>query len=222
MYQRPGRAVAVFPTNDNLTMVYVATPLTAFADARADLERHYLATLDRCGDLGERVRAGERAERLRTTPDQPNAFRTATGPGWALVGDAGVVLDSITAQGISNALRDAELLATAVADGFARGDLDGALAGHQRRRDAGLHAMYDLTVDMARFAPPGLGQRHLLAAIADRPAEVSRFLGMFAGMESPAAYFGGGNLLRILGARGIARLAGAAGRLAARRLCPGT
>lgn len=217
MYHRPGRAVAVFPTNDDLTMVYVAAPLAAFADARADLPAHYLATLDTCGDLGQRVRAATRVERLRTTPDQPNGFRTATGPGWALVGDAGVVLDSVTAQGISNALRDAELLAASVAAGFDRGDLDGALAGHQRRRDAGLHAMYDLTVRMARFGPPGLARRHLLAAIADRPTEVSRFLGMFAGIESPGDYFAAPNMLRILGARGLARLAGA---VAASRFCP--
>src|SRR5262249_13045335 len=54
LYQRPGRAVAVFPTNGELTMVYVAAPMTEFASARADLEAHYLRTLDLCGDLGER------------------------------------------------------------------------------------------------------------------------------------------------------------------------
>src|SRR5215475_1111544 len=69
LYQRPGRAVAAFPTNDALTMIYVAAPMTEFAAARADLERHYLRALDRCGDLGARVRSGRRAERLRTTPD---------------------------------------------------------------------------------------------------------------------------------------------------------
>ena len=95
LYQRPGRAVAVFPTNDELTMVYVAAPMTEFASARADLEGHYLRTLDMCGDLGERVRSGSRAERLRTTPDQPNTFRCSHGPGWALAGDA---FAQITAQ----------------------------------------------------------------------------------------------------------------------------
>lgn len=99
LYQRPGRAVAVFPTNDELTMVYAAAPMTEFASARADLEGHYLHSLDLCGDLGERVRSGSRAERLRTTPDQPNMFRDSHGPGWALVGDAGVVMDSVLSAG---------------------------------------------------------------------------------------------------------------------------
>jgi 2-polyprenyl-6-methoxyphenol hydroxylase-like FAD-dependent oxidoreductase len=207
LYHRPGLVVAAFPTNDNLTMVYAAAPRAGFDAERADLEAHFLAILDQCGDLGERVRAGVREERLRTAPDQPNTFRVPHGPGWALVGDAGVVMDSITAQGITNALRDAELLADAVTGG--------TLAGHRRRRDKQIKPMYDLTVALARFGPPGLAQRHLLAAIADRPAEVSRFLGAFAGIESPDRYRTPANLLRVLGARGAARLATAAaqGRL---------
>ncbi len=50
----------------------------------------------------------------------PNFFRKPFGPGWALVGDAGYNKDFITAQGISDAFRDAELCASA---------LDEALSG---------------------------------------------------------------------------------------------
>jgi flavin-dependent dehydrogenase len=44
-------------------------------------------------------------------------LRQAHGPGWALVGDAGYFKDPLTAHGITDALRDAELLANAVVDG---------------------------------------------------------------------------------------------------------
>jgi hypothetical protein len=37
-------------------------------------------------------------------------LRRATGPGWALVGDAGYFKDPLTAHGITDALRDAEFL----------------------------------------------------------------------------------------------------------------
>jgi len=67
--------VAAFPTNDDLTMIYVAAPLAEFDTFRTDVEGHYLKTLDTCGDLGDRVREGQRAERFRTTPDLPNGFR---------------------------------------------------------------------------------------------------------------------------------------------------
>jgi 2-polyprenyl-6-methoxyphenol hydroxylase-like FAD-dependent oxidoreductase len=194
LYQRAGLAVAAFPTNDGLTMVYTAAPLAGFAAARADLAGHHLAALDRCGDLGQRVRAGTRVERLRTTPDQPNRFRAAYGPGWALVGDAGVVMDSVSAQGISNALRDADLLAAALG---AQAGTEVAMRARWRTRDRGLRGMYDLTADLARFAPAGPARRRFLAAVADRPDEVTRFLAAFTGVESPSGY-GRSALLRML------------------------
>src|SRR5260370_2739953 len=113
-----GLGSPVTPAPRGLVMVYMAAPLAEFSTFRSDIEGNYLAALDSCGDLGERARGGVRAERLRTTPDQPNTFRASHGPGWALVGDAGVVMDSISAQGITNALRDAELLAEAIAAGL--------------------------------------------------------------------------------------------------------
>ncbi|MCW2907813.1 MAG: NAD(P)/FAD-dependent oxidoreductase [Actinomycetia bacterium] len=211
LYQRPGRAVAVFPTNGDLVMVYMAAPLAGFQAFRTDIEGNYLKTLDGCGDLGERVRGGARAERLRTTPDQPNTFRASHGPGWALVGDAGVVMDSISAQGITNALRDADLLTGAIVAGLGgERPLATALAGHQRRRDAAIRPMYDFTVRLARFAAPTLAQRQLLASLAGRPAEIDRFIGAFSGVVPTAEYFAPVNILRILGPRGAAGLLAAA------------
>jgi 2-polyprenyl-6-methoxyphenol hydroxylase-like FAD-dependent oxidoreductase len=206
LYQRPGRAVAAFPTNDDLTMVYVAAPRAEFDTFRADIEGNYLKTLDRCGDLGDRVRAGVRAERLRTTPDLPNLFRDAHGPGWALVGDAGVVMDPITAQGIGNALRDAERLAAAVAAGLdSSRQLDASLADYQRRRDAAVGPMYDFTADLAAFNPPRPADQQLLASLHGRPAEINRFLGVFAGITPITEYRTVRNALRLLGLRGLAK-----------------
>jgi menaquinone-9 beta-reductase len=54
-----------------------------------------------------------------------NGFlRQAYGSGWALVGDAGYFKDPLTAHGITDALRDAELLANAAAAGTAAGFAD--------------------------------------------------------------------------------------------------
>ncbi|GAA4094979.1 NAD(P)/FAD-dependent oxidoreductase [Nonomuraea soli] len=159
MYQRDGAAAAVFPTNDGLTMVYVSAPLDGFVAYRADPDGTFLGLLDGFGELGERVRSARRAERLRATPDQPNRFRVPYGPGWALVGDAGVVMDSITAQGMTNALRNAELLSLAVASGD--------FAAHHRERDRGLSRMYDLTLHLARHRP-GVAERLFFPLLARR------------------------------------------------------
>jgi hypothetical protein len=47
-------------------------------------------------------------------PGVRGQFRKAVGPGWALVGDAGYFKDPFAAHGISDAFRDAELLADSV------------------------------------------------------------------------------------------------------------
>jgi 2-polyprenyl-6-methoxyphenol hydroxylase-like FAD-dependent oxidoreductase len=202
--------VAVFPTNDELTMVYAAAPMTEFASARADLGGHYLRTLDLCGDVGERVRSASRAERLRTTPDQPNTFRCSHGPGWALAGDAGVVMDSVSAQGMTSALRDASYLSAAVVAGLGGSrPLAGALHDHQRRRDRAIRGMYDFTVGLAAFPPAAPGQRRFLAAVAADQQETDRFLGAFAGIVPPEDYFTLGTVVRILGSRGIRKLTAA-------------
>jgi hypothetical protein len=72
--------------------------------------------------------------------------------------------------------------------------------------------MYNFTIQLATFAPPRLAQRHLLASIAGRPAESDRFIGAFAGVVPVEEYFAPGNMLRILGPRGMTRIAAAAAR----------
>src|SRR5260221_14499186 len=175
------------------------------------LEGHYLRTLDLCGDLGKRVRSGRRAERLRATPDQPNTFRCSHGPGWALAGDAGVVMDSISAQGMTNALRHPSYLSAAVAAGLGGSrPLAGALHDHQRRRDRAIRGIYDFTLGLGAFPPAGPGQRHFLAVVAADHQETDRFLGAFAGIVPPEAYFTLGTAVRLLGSRGIRKLPTAA------------
>jgi 2-polyprenyl-6-methoxyphenol hydroxylase-like FAD-dependent oxidoreductase len=204
LYQRPGRAVAVFPTNGDLVMIFVEAPLSDFGAFRADTEAAYLATVDHCGDLGKRVRDGVRAERFRSTPDLPHTFRQSYGPGWALVGDAGVTMDPVSAQGITNAFRGAELLCDAVVQGLTgKRGLAAALAQYQHRRDAAFSAMYSLTAELARLRPPTPLQRRLYAELANRPGEIDRFLDVFAGVTPAKDYFMSANTLRMLGVRGL-------------------
>ena len=63
-------------------------------------------------------------------------MRKPWGDGWALVGDAGYFKDPLSTHGMTDALRDAELLARALAavlDGATESD---ALAEYQATRDA--------------------------------------------------------------------------------------
>ena len=64
-------------------------------------------------EFADRIRGAKREARFSGTA-VGNYFRKPFGPGWALVGDAGYNKDFITAQGITDAFRDAELCATAL------------------------------------------------------------------------------------------------------------
>jgi 2-polyprenyl-6-methoxyphenol hydroxylase-like FAD-dependent oxidoreductase len=204
IYGRGRRLIGAWPTNDGLVMTYVAGPAEEFHEFRRDLEGNLLATLDLAGDLGERVRAGRRAERIYGSADLPNFFRTPFGPGWALVGDAGLTVDPITALGINDALRDAELLSNAIANGLGGTQpLEEALAGYQRERDRTALPMYRFTLDLAAMAPPRPEQEVLFRALAGRQDEIDRFLGVLACAVSPDDYFSPSNLRRLIGLRGF-------------------
>ena len=183
MYGRGRRLMGAWPTNDGLVVTYVAGPVEEFHAFRADIEGGMLSAFDAAGELGERIRAGERAEPVRGTADTPNRFRVPYGPGWALAGDAGLVMDPITGQGIGHALRDAELLAEAAQDGFA----GPALERFRRRRDEATTAIYELTPELASFGPPSPGMQRVLASLPGDQGAIDRFLGALTGTVPLAA-----------------------------------
>jgi flavin-dependent dehydrogenase len=143
--------ILVFPTNFGLTCVAAGGPIDGFHDFRADIEGNFFRFLDKAPDLAPKVRAGKREERFLGTNDQPNYFRRPYGPGWALVGDAGYHRDFITGLGITDAFRDAELLAEAVDAGFSgHQPLHDAMATYESTRNRFAKPLYDATISMAR------------------------------------------------------------------------
>jgi 2-polyprenyl-6-methoxyphenol hydroxylase-like FAD-dependent oxidoreductase len=126
--------IAIYPTNDKLTMVYFQASRRRFETARRDPMTHYLNVLRSQPVAMELLAGGTPAEPLRGTGDLPTFFRVSAGPGWALVGDAGHHKDPLMARGITDAFRDAELIADAVTSGW-DGDLDQATAAYPVLRD---------------------------------------------------------------------------------------
>jgi flavin-dependent dehydrogenase len=126
--------------------VFTATPQARFhTEIRTDMEAGYRRVLAECApELAAEVAEKTPSERLRGFPGQPGLMRQSHGPGWALVGDAGYFKDPITAHGISDALRDAELLALAVERGT-----DAALREYEERRDELSLELFDVTDEIA-------------------------------------------------------------------------
>ncbi len=67
--------------------------------------------------LDARLAGARQVEPIRGFGGHPGFIRKSTGPGWALVGDAVYFKDPATAHGITDALRDAELLTAAIVRG---------------------------------------------------------------------------------------------------------
>jgi flavin-dependent dehydrogenase len=153
MLPRPAFLLA-FPTHFGRTCVAVQVPVAEFAALRCDIAGSFLRIVDRAPSLAERMRSAHRAERLYGTADLPNRFRKPYGPGWALVGDAGYVKDPITARGISDAFRDAELLTDAIDAGLKRGSpMAEALAAYEQRRNAAAMGEYEEACHEASYPP---------------------------------------------------------------------
>jgi 2-polyprenyl-6-methoxyphenol hydroxylase-like FAD-dependent oxidoreductase len=201
LYPRPDRMIIAAPTNDGQTIVIVYWPSAAFHEVRSDIEGNFLKALDLVPGLADRVRGGKRTERFRGTADLPNFYRKPSGPGWALVGDAGYHKDPITAQGMSDAFRDADLLAEAIDDGFAgRQPLADALARYERRRNEATLPLYELTCQFAALQPPPPEQLRLMAALRNDQEQTNRFLGTVVGTVPIPEFFAPENLGRIMAA----------------------
>ena len=200
-YFRPGRLILAFPTNFSLTLVFIFAPIAEFPRFRADIEAFYLAALDLVPSLAARARSGRREGRFLGGAEFPNFFRKPYGPGWALVGDAGYHRDPYTAQGISDAFRDAELLTTAIDDGFSgRRPLDEALAGYERRRNEAVMPEFESTCQRAALQPMPPEMAALLRALQGNQEQIDRLLGTDAGTVSHADFFSPENVGRILAA----------------------
>ena len=143
-----GAAVGSIPTNDGDTCVFASLPPTRFEEERKDgLDAVYHSLLSEISpELARSVDASKLSGKLRAFAGTTGFLRRSAGPGWALVGDAGYFKDPITAHGITDALRDAERLARAVAEGD-----DGALAGYQETRDDLVKGLLDVTDHIASF-----------------------------------------------------------------------
>lgn len=186
-FYREGSTAGFMPTNDGLTLAWVGVPSHRFAvEVPGDLEAAFGRLLGEAApEAVDRVAAGRRAGPLRGFPGVAGWLRRPWGPGWALVGDAGSFRDPLSAHGMTDAMRDAELLAQAAivdaGDPRAR-----ALAAYERRRDEVAVPLAELTESLASYRW-SLTEVHQILKSLSRA--MSREVEVLAGLEpaSPAA-----------------------------------
>ncbi len=200
VYVRPGRGWAAVPTHDGLTLVVGGWPVAEFEANKDDVEGNYLKMFDLAPEFAERMRGAKREARFAGT-SVPNFFRKPFGPGWALVGDAGYNKDFITAQGITDAFRDAELCAGALDDALSgtRG-FDAAMGDYQSTRDEHVLPMFEFTCQLATLEPPPPEMQQVLGAVHGNQDAMDGFARVNAGVTSPTEFFSEENIARIFAA----------------------
>jgi flavin-dependent dehydrogenase len=144
----PGRSAGMIPTNGREVCVFAGVPAqTLPAAKRGDLGETYHRLLAAAtGGADGRLAAARPPGRLRTWVGRPSFVRQVCGPGWVLVGDAGSFLDPLSAHGITDALRDAEMLARALAS-----EAPDALDRYADDRDRAAGPMFDVVDRIAGY-----------------------------------------------------------------------
>ena len=142
-------SIGAIPTNDGATCVFASVPSQRFpSEIQHDPASAYRRLIRDISPLFEaRLYGARRVEPVRGFGGLPGFIKQSAGPGWALVGDAGYFKDPLTAHGITDALRDAELLARAIACGTTT-----ALAEYETTRHDLSRRLFELTDDIASFA----------------------------------------------------------------------
>jgi len=183
-FYRVGATAGIIPTNDGRHCVWAGARPERFRElARGGLERCFDELLaEAAPEAVGAVAGGRREERLRGFPGLPGYLRKPWGAGWALVGDAGSFRDPIGAHGITDALRDAELLAREVPAVLADPAGEGrALAGYGRRRDEAAVPLAEITDAVASYAWTLPELRDLLIALSKA---MGREVEMLTGLDA--------------------------------------
>jgi flavin-dependent dehydrogenase len=211
LHLREYEAIYAFPSSNGTTLIGANWSIDRFGAARRDIEASYFDLLRRAApELAERTVPARRADEKIYLGSTRNFFRKACGPGWVLLGDAHYTKDPCTAQGITDAFCDAELLAETIDQGL-RGERDilQALEDYERARCAWAMPFYELTCQMATFAPPPPEMLAIYIALQGNHEDTDAFIGLITEAISPNQFFAPENVDRIL-KRGAARGSGVA------------
>ncbi|MFI1352891.1 NAD(P)/FAD-dependent oxidoreductase [Streptomyces sp. NPDC020898] len=179
-----GRWFGAWPTNDGLTMLAVVCTRRRLKEFRQDPEASFQAVFDEVApDMGAQLReAGKRETDFVPMRYPDNYYRRAYGPGWALVGDAGYHKDPYSGFGITDAFRQAEILAGYLHQGLSgERSIDDALAEYNKIRDESTADNYALTVTLSELAELSPFLQGVFRSASASQAWTNKILGLFAG-----------------------------------------
>lgn len=187
-----GAAAGSIPTNAGESCVFVSTtPERMGRLRRRGIDAAFGGLLDAVpAAMSHVVRAGRPVGRVHGWRAVPGYVRQSFGPGWALVGDAGYFKDPITTHGLTDALRDSELLSDAVLAGLDAGRSASAMARYQETRDGLSRALVEVTESVCRYDWDSDQIRSLLRGVSSAMSDEMDHLSARSSWPVPGARSG--------------------------------
>jgi flavin-dependent dehydrogenase len=158
-------SAGVIPTNGGQCVVFLGLPFQEKASGIREADRLADEIMQQVPAVADRLHDAVLRGPITRFSGSMGFRREPVGPGWALVGDAGYFKDPITAHGITDAFRDAELLADAV--------LRNRLRDYAEERDRLTGEFFRLTNRIASFdwSLPELKDLHLQLNKSMKPTQ---------------------------------------------------
>jgi 2-polyprenyl-6-methoxyphenol hydroxylase-like FAD-dependent oxidoreductase len=191
-----GRLVIATPADGGLYEVIVIPDEQFRAEFAADREQAFMDHAVACAPVAEALRGARRVGKLYGIKRWEGFFRESAGPGWTLVGDAGHFKDPAPGQGMTDAFRQTEALAPAIAAGIAGSDaqLDAAVAAWARWRDHDAAEHHWLAADFGAAGPAPAVVPEMMRRLAARD-QLDEVLDLLQHRTRPSAVFTPGRLL---------------------------
>ncbi|MEX0788932.1 MAG: NAD(P)/FAD-dependent oxidoreductase [Anaerolineales bacterium] len=154
-HYRGDHLVYAFPCDGDLTLLAASVPVSEFDEFRHQPGARLWQELHAMTQIGPRLNGAVREGPVRGTGSIPGYLRYPYGPGWALVGDAGMVMDPWSGQGIDQASTHAVILARQI-QAFLAGesDWDSSMREYHRERNAFSEKTYHRTCRFSQDLRP--------------------------------------------------------------------
>lgn len=187
--------VVAAPGDDGLFVVAVCPSVEYFDAYRTDSEAWFQRTVGGCPPVAELLANAERVTKFRGLIRFEGFFREAAGPGWVLVGDSGHFKDPTPGQGISDALRQVERLASVIVRGFGQpAERDAGLRDFWEWRDRDAIQHYWFCSDIGKRGPVSPVMLEILRGMVGSDERRKDFLDIFLHRRYPRKVFGPGAL----------------------------
>lgn len=148
-----GDIAYAFPSDGGLTCIALSVDLETYDSIRTRADAGFRERIAAHHGIAERFAASQWASPLLACGPEPNYVREPYGPGWALVGDAGLHVDPWIGVGIDMATRHATYLAEALGTWLSgRISEQGALAAYHQRRNEHGFSKYHAAIALAQTA----------------------------------------------------------------------